>query len=101
MTDADLYRLWILGLALGGAIVIVAAALLVTIWLTARGIEREAVRALRAVERIREATRPIWLLDETNRVADELLAATRVLEAHGAEIAAVLGGAGPARRAAP
>lgn len=92
MSSTDLYSLWYLWLVIGGVIVVIAAALLVTILLTARGIEREAVRALRAVERIREATRPIWLLDDTNRVADDLLAATRDLEAHGARIAAALGG---------
>ena len=98
MTDADLFRLWYLWLATGGAIVVVAAVLLVTIWLTARGIEREARRALAAVERIGAATRPIWKLDDTNQVADELLAAARDLEAHGGAIAATLGGSGQARR---
>src|SRR5262249_7420874 len=75
MTDADLYRLWYVWLTIGGAIVVVAAVLLVTIWLTARGIEREALRALRAVERIRESTHPIWHLDDTNRVAEGLAVA--------------------------
>jgi heme exporter protein D len=98
MTDADLYRLWYVWLAIGSAIVAVAAALLVTIWLTARGIRREALRALHAVERIRIATKPIWLLDETNHVADDLLAAARDLEMHGAQIAATLGGSGPLER---
>ena len=98
MTDADLYRLWYLWLAIGGAVVVVAAALLVTIWLTARGIEREALRALRALERIREATKPIWLLDDTNRAAEGLAVAARELERHGGEIAAALGGADPAER---
>jgi hypothetical protein len=98
MTDADLFRLWYLWLAIGGAIVIVAAALLVTIWLTARGIEGQARRALVAVERIGTATRPIWKLDDTNHVADELLAAARDLETHGAMIASALGGPDAARR---
>jgi len=98
MTDADLFRLWFVWLAIGGAVVVVAAALLVTIWLTARGIEREARRALVAVKRIDAATKPIWKLDDTNRVADELLAAARDLETHGAEIASVLGGPGPGQR---
>lgn len=98
MTDTDLYQLWYLWLVIGGAIVIVAATLLVTIWLTARGIRREAARALRAVEKIGAATTPIWLLDETNRVADDLLAAARDLETHGAEIAATLCGSGPVHR---
>jgi len=98
MTDADLFRLWYLWLAIGGAVVVVAATLLVTIWLTACGIEREARRALAAVERIGTATRPIWQLDDTNQTAEELLAAARDLETHGAAIAAALGGPGPARR---
>lgn len=98
MTDADLYRLWYVWLAIGGAIVVVAAALLVTIWLTARGIRREALRALRAVEKIGVATQPIWLLGETNRVAEDLLSAARDLEMHGAEIAAALGGSEPVQR---
>jgi heme exporter protein D len=98
MTDADLYRLWYVWLAIGGAIVVVAAALLVTIWITARGIEQEARRALAAVERIRESTRPIWLLDETNRVAEGLAVTARELERHGGKIAAALGGADPVER---
>lgn len=98
MTDADLFRLWSVWLVIGGAVVVVAAALLVTIWLTARGIEREARRALDAVERIGAATRPIWALDDTNRTADELLVAARDLEVHGAAIASALGGPGPAER---
>jgi len=98
MTDADLFRLWYLWLAIGGAIVVIAAALLVTIWLTARGIEGEARRALAAVERIRTSTQPIWALDSTNQVADELLAAARDLEAHGAMIVSALGGPDAARR---
>jgi hypothetical protein len=95
MTDADLYRLWYLWLAIGGAVVVVAAALLVIIWLTARGIRREARRALRAVEKIGVATQPIWLLGETNEVAEGLLAAARELEAHGSQIASALGGSEP------
>ena len=98
MTDADLFRLWYLWLAIGGAIVVIAASLLVTIWLTARGIEREARRALVAVERIRTFTQPIWALDSTNQVADDLLAAARDLEAHGAMIASALGGPDATRR---
>ena len=98
MTDADLFRLWYLWLVIGDAIVVVAAVLLVTIWLTARGIEAQARRALAAVEAIRTATAPIWRLDDTNHVADELLAAARDLETHGGMIASALGGPDAARR---
>ena len=98
MTDADLFRLWYLWLAIGGAIVVIAASLLVTIWLTARRIEQQARRALVAVERIRTSTQPIWALDSTNQVADDLLAASRDLEAHGAMIVSALGGPDATRR---
>lgn len=99
MTDADLYRLWVLWLVVGGALVVVAAALLIAIAVVARGIEWEAGRALRAAERIRESTRPIWALDDTNRVADDLLAAARDIETHASEIARSLGGSGAAEEA--
>ena len=98
MTDAELFRFWYLWLAIGGVIVVIAAALLVAIWLTARGIENEARRALLAVERIRTSTQPIWALDSTNQVADELLAAARDLEAHGGMIVSALGGPDATRR---
>ena len=98
MTDADLFRLWYVWLVIGGAVVVIAAALLVTIWLTAQGIEAQARRALASVERIRTATAPIWQLDGTNQVADELLAAARDLETHGGMIASSLGGPDAARR---
>jgi len=99
MTDADLFHLWYMWLAIGAAVVVIAAALLVIIWLTARGIEAQARRALAAVEQIRTATAPIWKLDDTNQVADELLAAARDLETHGGMIASALGGPDAARRA--
>jgi len=81
-----------------GTIVVIAASLLVTIWLTARGIESQARRALVAVEHIRASTQPIWALDSTNQVADDLLAAARDLEAHGGMIVSALGGPDATRR---
>jgi type II secretory pathway pseudopilin PulG len=53
-------------------IIAVAAALLVTIWLTARSIAAHATRALRAAEAIRDNTRVIWQLQTTNDVAEEI-----------------------------
>ena len=43
MTDADLWAAWRLWLMLAVAIILVAAALLITIWLTARSILAHAV----------------------------------------------------------
>ena len=48
MTSADLWASWRLWMLVATVIIAVAAALLVTIWLTARSIAAHATRALRA-----------------------------------------------------
>ncbi len=80
MTSAELWAAWRLWMLVGGAVVLVAAALLVTIWLTARGIAADAARALRAVEAIRDNTRSIWQLETTNAVAEQLRDTVRDIE---------------------
>ena len=80
MSSADLWAVWWLWMLVGGAVVLVAAALLVTIWLTARSIAVHAERALRAAEAIRDNTRVIWELQTTNEVAAQLLDTVRDIE---------------------
>ena len=72
MTSADLWASWRLWMLVATVIIAVAAALLVTIWLTARSIAAHATRALRAAEAIRDNTRVIWQLQTTNEVAEEI-----------------------------
>jgi type II secretory pathway pseudopilin PulG len=72
MTSADLWALWRLWMLVATVIIAVAAALLVTIWLTARSIAAHATRALRAAEAIRDNTRVIWQLQTTNEVAEQI-----------------------------
>ena len=91
MTDAELWSSWRLWMGLAVVIILVAAGLLITIWLTARGIHAEAVRALKAAERIRESTMPIWALETTNEVAGEMLATVQHIEQNGGALAAALG----------
>ena len=86
MTSAELWAAWRLWMAVGAAVVVVAAALLVTIWLTARSIVAHATRALAAAEAIRANTAPIWQLQTTNEVADELLATVRAIEDKGGKL---------------
>ena len=81
MTDADLWTAWRLWIAVGAVIILVAAASLVTIWLTARSIARHARRALRAAEAIRENTHAIWELQSTNEVAEQIRDTVRAIEA--------------------
>jgi hypothetical protein len=77
-------------MGVAAAVIVVAAALLVVIWRTARAIHADALRALRAAERIRENTTPIWALETTNEVGAELLDSVRALEAKGGALAAAL-----------
>ena len=72
MTNADLWAAWRLWMMVAAIIILVAASLLITIWLTARSIAGHATRALRAVEAIRDNTRAIWELQTTNEVAEQI-----------------------------
>ncbi len=81
MTDAELWAAWRLWMIVAGVVVLVAATLLVTIWLAARSIVAHATRALRAAEAICANTRAIWELETTNEVAEELLHTARATEA--------------------
>jgi len=77
-------------MALAVVVILIAAALLITIWLTARSILAHAVRALAAAEKIRESTMPIWALETTNEVAGELLETVQSIEAKGGALVAAL-----------
>jgi hypothetical protein len=90
MTDAELWGAWQLWLGVAVVIVLAAAALLIAIIVTARGILTEAVRAKAAAEAIRVQTLPIWELQTSNEVAGQLLETVRSIEAHGGALAAAL-----------
>ena len=100
MSDADLWAAWRLWMIVATVIVLVAASLLVTIWLTARSIHAHALRALAAAEKIRVQTLPIWELQTTNEVAGRMLETVRAIEAKGGALgqavsATTVGGAAP------
>ena len=90
MSDADLWAAWRLWMAVAALVIVIAAVLLITIWLTARGIYREAVRALHAAEKIRDNTKPIWALATTNEVATQMLETVQHIEQTGGALAAAL-----------
>ena len=91
MTDADLWRAWGLWMGVAALVIVIAAALLITIWLTARGILAHAVRALHAAEQIRKNTLPIWELQTSNEAAEKLLETVTSIEAKGGLLAQALG----------
>lgn len=90
MADADLWRAWWLWMGVATAVILIAAALLITIWITARSILAHANRALAAAERIRESTMPIWALDTTNEVAGQILATVQSIESKGGKLVEAL-----------
>jgi len=92
MTDADLWAAWWLWMGVAVVVVLIAAGLLITIWLTARQILADAVRALNAAEQIRAQTQPIWALQDTNIVADDILETVKAIEDKSASLAGALKG---------
>lgn len=80
MTDAQLWSAWQLWLGVAVVVVVIAASLLITIWLTARKILFDAGRALAAGEAIRKQTQAIWALETTNTVAQDILANVQAIE---------------------
>ena len=89
---------WFIGLGVGGAVVAVVAALVLTLIGTARSILRNAERALDAANKIVENTRPIWELERTNSAAAQLLEEVQSIERHATQVADALEAPEPAAR---
>jgi hypothetical protein len=92
MTSADLWAAWRLWILVASAVVLVAAGLLITIWLTARSIVTHATRALRAAEAIRDNTRVIWELQTTSEVAEQVRDTVCDIEAKATKLVEALHG---------
>ncbi len=90
MPDAEFYTIWYWSLAVAGVVVLLAAGLLIAILLVARRILVHARQALEAAEQIAEDTAVIWELEETNRMAEEILVTAESIEEHGNHIAGAL-----------
>ena len=80
MNDAVYYNQFYIGLAIAGALVIVAAILLILIWMAARRILKLATAALSIVIKIKENTMSIWGLLETNHKAVNILTEAETIE---------------------
>jgi hypothetical protein len=90
MTDAELWASFWFWMAVAAVVVLIAAGLLIYIWMTAQGIRREALRALAAVEAIHENTGAIWALQATNEVAANLAKTVESIQARGGALMAAL-----------
>ena len=72
MNDAAYYNEFYIGLAIAGAIVVIAATLLILIWIAARRILKLANAALGIVVNIKKNTLSIWELQNTNHKAIDI-----------------------------
>jgi hypothetical protein len=73
MNDAQYYKEFYIALAIAGAIVVIAALLLILIWIAARRILKLANAALGIVVNIKQNTLSIWELQNTNHKAVDIL----------------------------
>lgn len=90
MTDTDLWAAWRLWMGVAAVAVLIAASLLIVILVTARRILSDAARALNAVNAIREQTQPIWGLQDTNEVAEDILTTVQAVEQKATALAGAL-----------
>ena len=90
MSDAELWAAWRLWIVVATVVVLLAAGLLLTILVTARRLLAEAVRALHAVETIRAYTQPVWELNATNQVAEQILQTVEAIEQKGGALVGAL-----------
>lgn len=81
MSSAELWAAWRLWLLVAVVVILIAAGLLIAIWLTARSIVAHATRALNAAEAIRNNTQAIWQLQNTNEMATEIRDTVCAIEA--------------------
>ena len=99
MTADQIYGWWLLWLGVAGVVVVLAAALLITIVVLARQISALAATGLAVVEQIEQNTKPIWQLNATNHVAGQLLGGAMAIESNAVAIVGAVS-AGKQRRAA-
>ena len=92
MSDAELWAAWRMWIVVATVVVLLAAGLLITILLTAQRILTEAVRALNAVETIRQNTQAVWELQTTNQVAERILQSVQAIEQKGGALVRALEG---------
>jgi hypothetical protein len=90
MTDQQLLTIWFAGLGVFALVILIAAALLITILMLARSIERGASAGLGLVKQIRENTNVIWKLQDTNGVAQQLVGGANAILKDAGQIAQAL-----------
>jgi Na+-transporting methylmalonyl-CoA/oxaloacetate decarboxylase gamma subunit len=73
---------WVIGLAAGGAVVLIVAVLLVVLVSLAARAAAKAEAIVEALDRARDHTAPLWQLEQTLRALDRITAAGAAVRAH-------------------
>ena len=81
---------WLIGLVLVSLIIVIAAVLLILVFLAAKRILRLAGAALEIVTQIKNNTNAIWELETTNKVAVDIQNEAEAIEAHATLVAEAL-----------
>lgn len=90
MENEVLFNEWLIGLGLVSLIVVIAAVLLILVFLAAKRILRLASAALEIVTQIKNNTLPIWELETTNKVAVDIQNEAEAIQAHATLVAEAL-----------
>lgn len=90
MEKTELYNEWLIGLALVALVVVIAAVLLILVWLAAKRILRLAGVALEVVKEIQNNTDSIWELEKTNGVAVSIQTEATAIKEHATLVAEAL-----------
>ena len=90
MNDAAYYNEFYVGLAIVGAIVLIAATLLILILIAARRILKLAGAALGIVVNIKQNTLSIWELQNTNHKAIDILSEADTILSNAGAVATAL-----------
>lgn len=91
-SEGTAYTLWLVSLLIGGVVIVVVGLLLAAILRTARQIDAAVAQIWVVGQRIANNTVHIPLLNETNRVAGEILDRSAGIDGAAAEIEAHSGG---------
>tara|TARA_B110000438_G_scaffold122721_1_gene119793 strand:- start:17 stop:292 length:276 start_codon:yes stop_codon:yes gene_type:complete len=90
MENEALFNEWLIGLVLVSLIIVIAAVLLILVFLAAKRILRLAGAALEMVTQIKNNTNAIWELETTNKVAVDIQNEAEAIEAHATLVAEAL-----------
>lgn len=87
----DSLTIWTWSLIAGGVVILIVAALLVAIIVTARSIDKHAQDVWTVGKSIARNTVSIWMLDRTNQVAGEILRTAQSIDSTLKSLASSLG----------